>query len=41
MNISGDAAEQFLDRYRSVSSWIVWDGGFGVNSPEDYGIPRP
>jgi hypothetical protein len=33
MNISGDAAEQFLDRYRSVSSWIVWDGGFGVNSP--------
>lgn len=41
MNTSGEEAREFLERYRSVSSWIVWDGGFGKVSPEEFGIPRP
>jgi len=41
MNISGDEARQFLDSYRSVSSWLVHDAGFSKNSPEEFGIPRP
>ncbi|GGC01364.1 MFS transporter [Marinobacterium zhoushanense] len=41
MNISGDEAAKFLDSYRSVSSWIVYDAGFAKHSPEEFGIKRP
>lgn len=41
MNSSGDEAEQFLERYRSVSSWIVYDAGFAKFSPEKFDIPKP
>ncbi|KEA65792.1 Tricarboxylate transport protein TctC [Marinobacterium lacunae] len=41
MSLSGDEAKQFLDNYRSVSSWIVYDGGFAKHSPEEFGIKRP
>ena len=41
MNQSGDEAKAFLERYRSVSSWIVYDSGFAKKSPEEFDIPRP
>ncbi|AJQ97257.1 tripartite tricarboxylate transporter substrate binding protein [Gynuella sunshinyii] len=41
MNISGDEAKQFLENYRSVSSWLVYDAGFAKESPEKFGIKRP
>ena len=41
MNESGASAEAFLERYRSVSSWIVYDSGFAKKSPADFNIPRP
>lgn len=41
MNISGDEARSFLDKWQSVTSWIVYDAGIAKNSPEDFGIPRP
>jgi tripartite-type tricarboxylate transporter receptor subunit TctC len=41
MNISGDEARAFLDRWQSVTSWLVYDAGIAENSPEDFGIPRP
>lgn len=41
MNIAGDDARAFLDKWQSVTSWIVYDAGIAKNSPEDYGIPRP
>jgi tripartite-type tricarboxylate transporter receptor subunit TctC len=41
MNITGEEATEFLERYRSVSSWIVWEGGFGKVSPEEFDIPKP
>lgn len=40
MNISGQEAEYFLNSYRSTSSWLVHDAGFGKFSPEKFGIPR-
>ncbi len=41
MNISGDEARSFLDKWQSVTSWIVFDAGIAKNSPEKFGIPRP
>lgn len=41
MNISGDEATSFLEKWQSVTSWIVYDAGIAKNSPEDFGIPRP
>ena len=41
MGISGDAAMDFLNAYRSTSSWLVHDAGFSKKSPEEFGIPRP
>lgn len=41
MNISGDEAQDFLDKWQSVTSWLVHDAGIAKNSPEEFGIPRP
>ena len=41
MNISGDEAEQFLNKWQSVTSWLVHDAGITKKSPEEFGIPRP
>lgn len=41
MNISGDEARAFLDKWQSVTSWIVFDTGIATNSPDEFGIPRP
>ena len=41
MNISGAEAEEFLKRWQSVTSWLLWEGGQAKTSPEEYDIPRP
>ena len=41
MNLSGQSAVDFLENYRSVSSWLVHDAGFAKHSPEEFDIPRP
>ena len=41
MNISGDEADAFLDKWRSVTSWVLQDTGTAKRSPEEFGIPRP
>lgn len=41
MNATGDEAVDFLNRWQSVTSWLVYDGGIARNSPEDFDIPRP
>ncbi|SFD17646.1 tripartite tricarboxylate transporter substrate binding protein [Tropicimonas isoalkanivorans] len=41
MNISGDEAVQFLEKYQSVTSWLVHDAGIAKTSPEEFDIPRP
>ncbi|PSK80534.1 tripartite-type tricarboxylate transporter receptor subunit TctC [Limimaricola soesokkakensis] len=41
MNISGDEAQEFLDKWQSVTSWLVYDAGIAKASPEEFDIPRP
>ncbi len=41
MNISGAEAEEFLNRWQSVTSWLVFDAGIAKTSPEEFGIPKP
>ncbi|WP_028293863.1 Bug family tripartite tricarboxylate transporter substrate binding protein [Oceanobacter kriegii] len=41
MGTSGKEAVDFLESYRSVSSWLVYDAGFAKHSPEKFGIKRP
>ncbi|WP_417507462.1 tripartite tricarboxylate transporter substrate binding protein [Marinomonas gallaica] len=41
MNLSGQPAVDFLENYRSVSSWLVHDAGFAKHSPAEFDIPRP
>ena len=40
MNISGDEAREFLDRWQSVTAWLLQDTGEAKVSPEELGIPR-
>lgn len=41
MNVSGDEARKFLDRWQSVTAWLLQDTGAAKTSPEELGIPRP
>lgn len=41
LNLSGQEAQDFLDRWQSVTSWALHDAGATEASPEDFGIPRP
>lgn len=41
MNISGAEAEEFLNRWQSVTSWLAFDAGIAKTSPEEFGIPKP
>ncbi|MBP3927566.1 MAG: tripartite tricarboxylate transporter substrate binding protein [Clostridium sp.] len=39
--ISGDEAREFVDKYRSTTSWLLYDAGAATKSPEEFGIERP
>ncbi len=41
MNITGDEAKEFLERWQSVTSWLVFDAGVAKTSPEEFDIPKP
>ena len=41
MNLSGDEAVAYVENYRSVTSWLLYDSGTAANSPEDFGIAKP
>ena len=41
MNTTGDDAKAFLDRWQSVTSWLVYDAGVAKTSPADFDIPKP
>ncbi len=36
-----DDAKAFFNQWESVVSWMLYDAGATVNSPEDYNIPKP
>ena len=41
MNITGEEAQEFLDRWQSVTAWLLHDAGVAEASPEEFDIPRP
>lgn len=41
LGISGKEARDYIDKYRSVSSWLLYDAGATEKSPEEFGIERP
>lgn len=40
VGISGQEARDYVDKYRSISSWIMYDAGAAKHSPEEFGISR-
>tara|TARA_B110000503_G_scaffold14058_1_gene19200 strand:- start:5613 stop:6716 length:1104 start_codon:yes stop_codon:yes gene_type:complete len=41
MNLSGDEADTFLNKWQSVTTWLLHDAGATKSSPEKFAIPRP
>ena len=41
MNLSGDEASAFLEKWQAVTSWVLQDTGSAKVSPEELGIKRP
>jgi tripartite-type tricarboxylate transporter receptor subunit TctC len=41
MNLTGQEAEDFLNQWQSVTSWLMQDAGMAKTSPEEFGIARP
>jgi len=41
MGISGAEAEKFLNKWQSVTTWLLQDAGATKVSPEKFGIPKP
>lgn len=41
MNIPGDEAYAFLNRWQSVTAWLLQDAGAAKVSPADLGISQP
>lgn len=40
LNLTGDKATEYLDRFRSVASWLVYENGIAKKSPEEFDIPK-
>lgn len=41
LNLSGDEARKFIDRWQSVTAWVYQDAGVAKVNPADLGIPKP
>lgn len=41
LNLTGQEARDFLDNWRAITSWVLYDVGDAKISPETFGIPRP
>ncbi len=41
LNLSGDEAVEYLQQYRSTTSWLLYDSGVTETSPEEFGIEKP
>ena len=41
MNLSGDEAVNYLQNYRSITSWLLYNSGAAQFSPEEFGIQQP
>ena len=41
LGLSGSEAVEYLEKYRSVTSWLLYDSGAAQVSPEQFGIAKP
>lgn len=41
LRLSGEEAEEYMARWQSVTSWLLYEGGSAKASPEEFGIPQP
>lgn len=41
LNLTGDEAVGYLQKYRSTTSWLLYNSGVTTTSPEKYGIAKP
>ncbi len=41
LDLEGEAALKFIDRWASVTSWLLYEAGAATASPEKFGIPKP
>jgi len=41
LGLSGEQADEFLAKWQSVSTWLLYDVGATKVSPDEFGIPRP
>ena len=41
LNLRGDEAQSYIDRWQAMTGWLLQDAGAAQVSPEDLGIPRP
>lgn len=40
-SLSGQPAQDFLNNWQSVTTWLIQDAGLAKHSPEEFGIPKP
>jgi len=41
LGLTGKEAREFVDRQRSLASWLMWEAGAAKRSPEEFKIPKP
>ena len=41
VNLTGDAAKEYLKKFESTASWLIYESGGAKKSPEEFGISRP
>ena len=41
LGLTGEEAVDYLKSYRATTSWLLYNAGAAVNSPEDFGIEQP
>jgi hypothetical protein len=40
-HIPRDAAKEYLKKFESTASWLIYNAGGAKKSPEEFGIPKP
>jgi tripartite-type tricarboxylate transporter receptor subunit TctC len=41
INLTGNAAKEYLKKFESTASWLIYNAGGAKKSPEEFGIPKP
>lgn len=41
LNLRGEEAQEYIDNWQALTSWLLYDVGAASVSPEELGIPRP